>query len=146
MTAPPEERSSDEARSDGTSSGGAGSDDGSSPDPDTFAVPTWAHSPGQPVMEALSIGNVFASPERCPVFAGDSGYDGDGTGLMLPNAIGRVTDDGLVVEYEIEGERRVVALDGSEQSFGGGHGTPENEAEWERVCPHTPVSAIWQGS
>ncbi|MGC5629828.1 hypothetical protein ACPYO6_16465 [Georgenia sp. Z1344] len=154
-TAPPDESPSagapsdgsatDGSASDGSPSEGTGSDGADALDRDTFAVPTWAHSPGQMVMEALIIGDLVASPEGCPVMTGEHGYDGDGTGIMLPNAVGRRTEDGLVVEYEMEGEHHVARLDGSEQSFGGGGGTPENEAEWERVCPHTPVSDIWQG-
>ncbi|MGO1583044.1 MAG: hypothetical protein ACTHXO_07460 [Actinomycetaceae bacterium] len=110
-----------------------------------YEVPTYPLGPDDPVMESFAMGTVTMTEDGCPVFAGGGGT----TGIALPNATGRHTDDGDVVQWEIAGQGGRTTFDGDDRGFGGGPADEQEHADlyaqWARLCPADPVTEIWLG-
>ncbi len=111
-----------------------------------FDVPTFEWDPAQGGDAALVEGTVTMTSDGCPVVVRQD-EPAPTVGLILPNAQGMAQDDGapFIVSTFPDGYEGVMAEEGMEISYGGGDVTddPARQEEWDRLCPGSPVDALF---
>ncbi len=89
-------------------------------------------------------GTVSLTEDGCAVLE----HEARTTGLVLPNARGHLGDypGGAAIFSTFPELETVMAEDGAEAAYGGGHRDLSRElgADWQRLCPASPVDDLFQ--
>lgn len=109
-----------------------------------YDVPTFSWHPDDGGDGALLEGTVHLTEDGCAVLQ----HEASNTGLVLPNARGHRGDypGGAVILSTFPESDGVMAEDDTQASYSGGFRDRSGElgADWERLCPESPVDDLFQ--
>ena len=109
-----------------------------------YDVPTFTWDPGEGGEEALLEGTVSLTEDGCAVME----HEARTTGLLLPNARGHRGDypGGAAIFSTFPEPETVMAEDGEDAAYSGGFKDLSGElgADWQRLCPASPVDGLFQ--
>lgn len=110
-----------------------------------YEVPTFEWDPAQGGEAALLEGIISMTDDGCAIIESD----GDRTGLVYPNALGRIDDGdegGRTIFVWLPETMGAAAENGAEVSLGGGFRdlTGDLGEQWQRLCANSPVDSLLQ--